>query len=113
LFTACRSDQVAWESEGHGEFTLRATRVLAASTGPLSARALHQSASTLQRRLRREGTTYQRLLDATRRELALEYLKHGGHSLADITFLLGFADQSNFTRAFRRWTGKTPRQFLD
>jgi len=34
------------------------------------------------------------------------------HSLADITFLLGFADQSNFTRAFRRWTGKTPRQYL-
>jgi AraC-like DNA-binding protein len=76
------------------------------------ARALNQSASTLQRRLRREGTNYQRLLDATRRELALDYLKDGRHSLADITFLLGFADQSNFTRAFRRWTGKTPRQFL-
>ncbi|MEY2920244.1 MAG: Helix-turn-helix domain, partial [Pseudomonadota bacterium] len=41
------------------------------------------------------------------------YLKQGQHTLADITFLLGFADQSNFTRAFRRWTGKTPRQFLD
>jgi AraC-like DNA-binding protein len=76
------------------------------------ARALHQSASTLQRRLRDEGTTYQRLLDATRKDLALEYLREGRHSLADITFLLGFADQSNFTRAFRRWTGKTPRQFL-
>ena len=76
------------------------------------ARALHQSASTLQRRLRREGTTYQRLLDATRRELAIEYLKEGEHTLADITFLVGFADQSNFTRAFRRWTGQTPREFL-
>jgi AraC-like DNA-binding protein len=76
------------------------------------ARSLNQSASTLQRRLREEGTSYQRLLDATRRELAVDYLKDGRHSLADITFLLGFADQSNFTRAFRRWTGKTPRQFL-
>jgi AraC-like DNA-binding protein len=76
------------------------------------ARALHQSTSTLQRRLRDEGTTYQHLLDATRKDLALEYLREGRHSLADITFLLGFADQSNFTRAFRRWTGKTPRQFL-
>jgi AraC-like DNA-binding protein len=76
------------------------------------ARALNQSASTLQRRLRQEGTSYQRLLDATRHELAVDYLKDGRHSLADITFLLGFADQSNFTRAFRRWTGKTPRQFL-
>jgi len=76
------------------------------------ARALHQSASTLQRRLRDEGTSYQRLLEQTRRDLALEYLRRGEHSLADITFLVGFADQSNFTRAFRRWTGKTPRQFL-
>jgi AraC-like DNA-binding protein len=76
------------------------------------ARALNQSPSTLQRRLRAEGTNYQHLLDATRRELALHYLKDGRHSLAEITFLLGFADQSNFTRAFRRWTGETPRQFL-
>jgi AraC-like DNA-binding protein len=76
------------------------------------ARSLHQSTSTLQRRLRAEGTSFQRLLDATRREQALQYLKEGHHSLADITFLLGFSDQSNFTRAFRRWTGKTPRQYL-
>lgn len=76
------------------------------------ARSLHQSTSTLQRRLRREGTSFQSLLSETRREKALEYLRSGRHSLADITFLLGFADQSNFTRAFRRWTGKTPREFL-
>jgi AraC-like DNA-binding protein len=76
------------------------------------ARALNQSTSTLQRRLREEGTSYQRLLDGTRRDLAVEYLKAGRHSLADIAFLLGFADQSNFTRAFRRWTGRTPRQQL-
>ncbi|HEX7374916.1 MAG TPA: AraC family transcriptional regulator ligand-binding domain-containing protein, partial [Steroidobacteraceae bacterium] len=53
------------------------------------ARSLHQSTSTLQRRLRDEGTTYQQLLDQTRRDLALEYLRAGEHSLADITFLLG------------------------
>jgi AraC-like DNA-binding protein len=76
------------------------------------ARSLHQSASTLQRRLRDEGTSYLQLLDATRRDRALEYMRSDQHSLADITFLLGFADQSNFTRAFRRWTGKTPRQYL-
>lgn len=95
---------------------VRVLLLKAMSSGDLDqdgvARALHQSASTLHRRLREEGTSYQRLLDATRREQALEYLKEGRHSLADITFLLGFADQSNFTRAFRRWTGKTPRQYL-
>jgi AraC-like DNA-binding protein len=76
------------------------------------ARSLHQSPSTLQRRLRREGTCFQDLLTEARRDKALEYLRSGDHSLADITFLLGFADQSNFTRAFRRWTGKTPREFM-
>ena len=95
---------------------VRSLLLKAMSSGDLDqegiARALNQSASTLQRRLRREGTTYQRLLDTTRRELALEYLREGSHTLADITFLLGFADQSNFTRAFRRWTGKTPSQYL-
>jgi AraC-like DNA-binding protein len=76
------------------------------------ARTLNQSASTLQRRLREEGTSFQQVLDATRRDLALDYLQTGTHSLADIAFLLGFSDQSNFTRAFRRWTGKTPKQYL-
>jgi len=76
------------------------------------ARSLNQSASTLQRRLRDEGATYQELLDATRHEMALDYLRQGRHSLVDVAFLLGFTDQSNFTRAFRRWTGKTPREYL-
>ena len=76
------------------------------------ARSLNQSASTLQRRLREEGATYQELLGATRHEMALEYLRQGRHSLVDVAFLLGFTDQSNFTRAFRRWTGKTPREYL-
>jgi AraC-like DNA-binding protein len=41
--------------------------------------------------------------------MALQYLRDGRHSLAEIAFLVGFSDQANFTRAFRRWTGKTPR----
>jgi AraC-like DNA-binding protein len=76
------------------------------------ARSLNQSASTLQRRLRRAGTRYQDLLDATRRDLAFAYLEQGEYGLADIAFLLGFTDQANFTRAFRRWTGETPRTFM-
>ncbi|HSN71969.1 MAG TPA: AraC family transcriptional regulator [Steroidobacteraceae bacterium] len=77
------------------------------------ARNLHQSASTLQRRLRQEGTSYQALLDETRRWMAEAYLQDGRYSLAEIAFLLGFADQSNFTRAFKRWTGRTPGSYLD
>lgn len=76
------------------------------------ARSLNQSTSTLQRRLRRAGTRYQELLDATRRDLAFEYLERDEYGLADVAFLLGFTDQANFTRAFRRWTGETPRTFV-
>ncbi|HSQ69028.1 MAG TPA: AraC family transcriptional regulator [Steroidobacteraceae bacterium] len=73
------------------------------------AQRLSQSASTLGRRLRSEGTNYQAVLDSTRRDMALQYLRDGRHSLAEIAFLVGFSDQANFTRAFRRWTGRTPR----
>ena len=88
----------------------------AIATGKLDkshvARSLNQSPSTLQRRLRRAGTSYQDLLDSMRRDLAIDHLKGGRHSLADIAFLLGFADQASFTRAFRRWTGTTPSDFM-
>jgi len=75
------------------------------------ARRMHMSRSTLHRRLRDENTSYKDLLDNTRRTLALEYVQEREHSLSYIAFLLGFSDQSNFSRAFRRWTGKSPRSF--
>jgi len=75
------------------------------------ARVLAMSEKTLQRRLKDERTTYQHLLDETRRELAEEYLRDGGLSVCEVTFRLGFSDQSSFTRAFKRWTGVAPREF--
>jgi AraC-like DNA-binding protein len=73
--------------------------------------ALHFSEKTLQRRLRDEGTSYQEILDETRRELAQQYLREGRASVCEITFRLGFSDQSSFTRAFKRWTGRAPGEF--
>ncbi len=75
------------------------------------ARALEMSERSLQRRLEAEGTTYLRLLDDTRRELAQQYLGQTDVSLAEISFLLGFANQSSFYRASRRWFGVSPRQY--
>lgn len=63
----------------------------------------------LQRELQAEGTSFQKLLDQTRQELALRYLKDPTFSIHDIAFLLGFSAPSAFNRAFKRWTGKTPR----
>ena len=72
---------------------------------------LHRSTSTLQRQLQGEGTTYREVLEDTRRNLATEYLRDGRMSHAEIAYLLGFSDQSNFSRAFKRWFGKGPRAF--
>jgi AraC-like DNA-binding protein len=74
------------------------------------ARALGTSSRSLQRRLKDEGTTFQALLDDTRRALALEHLHNPATTLTDVALLTGFADASSFHRAFRRWTGTTPRE---
>lgn len=66
---------------------------------------------TLQRRLQAEETSYQHLLDGTRRELARQYLGEPRHSLAEVADLLGFVDQSNLFRACRRWFGMPPGQY--
>ncbi|MDR2308556.1 MAG: AraC family transcriptional regulator [Paucimonas sp.] len=75
------------------------------------AQVLHLSQRTLQRRLQDEGTSFQALLDDTRRELAEQYLAQSGTTLLETAYLLGFADPSNFYRAFRRWFDTTPSEY--
>jgi AraC-like DNA-binding protein len=76
------------------------------------ARELGMSVRGLQDKLSREGTTFQKLLDYSRKETALQYLKNPDMTLCDIAFMLGFSEQSVFNHAFKRWTGKTPKQYL-
>jgi AraC-like DNA-binding protein len=75
------------------------------------ARDLHMSRRSLQRRLAEAEATYQSLVEETRREMALRYLADPDKSATDIAFLLGYSQQSAFTRAFRRWTGKSPSAY--
>lgn len=75
---------------------------------PRAAKELHVSARTLQRRLEHRQLTWQQLLDRTREQLARQYLADRSLTLSDIALLLGFSEQSAFTRAFRRWTADTP-----
>jgi AraC-like DNA-binding protein len=75
------------------------------------AKGLHMSVRTLQRRLDENGIVFSDLVDEVRQELAKKHLNAGELTLTEIGFLLGFSEQSSFTRAFKRWTGKTPLEF--
>ena len=72
--------------------------------------SLFISTRTLQRRLSEEGHTYKQHLENVRRTLAEEYIRDERLSLNEISYLLGFSEQSSFSRAFKRWTGTTPSQ---
>lgn len=76
---------------------------------PLVAKSLAMSARHLQRGLANEGTTFQSLLDDARRELAVRHLSSPGATVAKVAWLVGFSEPSAFHRAFRRWTGHSPR----
>lgn len=71
---------------------------------------LHMSERTLRRRLTAEGTSFQEVFNDVRCRLAGEYLDSTLLSVADIADLLGFADPSNFRRAFIQWSGRSPAQ---
>ncbi len=71
---------------------------------------LHLNPRTMQRRLGQEGINFKQILNDTRREIAHNYIRNSSISLTEIAYLLGFADQANFTRAFRRWTGSPPSE---
>lgn len=76
------------------------------------ARKLGLSRRSLQRRLGEEGTRFQQLVDATRRSIAERQIRERKLALSEIAFLLGFSEASAFHRAFRRWTGLTPSEYL-
>jgi AraC-like DNA-binding protein len=81
------------------------------ATLPRAARELHLSPRSLQRRLDARGLTWHQLLNDTREQLARQYLADRSLSIGDIALLVGFSEQSAFTRAFQRWTGETPARW--
>lgn len=73
-----------------------------------TARAVGVSGRTLKRKLAARGTTFAALLEEARRERAMLLLRSAELSLLEVADRLGYSDLANFTRAFRRWTGRTP-----
>lgn len=76
-----------------------------------AATQLHMSERTLRRKLAAENTSFQEVLNDVRHRIASEYLQSTTLSVADIADLLGFADPSNFRRAFVQWSGVSPAAY--
>lgn len=72
------------------------------------ARSMGYSPRTLRRHLEQEGTSFRSLVDSIRYSQAKQYLANTHYSLSDISTLLGYANQSAFTRSYKRWSGETP-----
>ena len=69
------------------------------------------SVRTLQRRLSLEQTSYRKVLELARLDAALRGLEQSDEPLSQIALKLGFSEQSAFSRAFRDWTGVSPRSY--
>jgi AraC-like DNA-binding protein len=75
------------------------------------ASSIHVSQRSLQRKLKEQGMSFSQLVESTRRELGLQYVRDPQYSFNEIAFLLGFTEPANFSRAFKRWYDKSPSQF--
>lgn len=75
------------------------------------AESLAMNVRTLQRHLAAWGVTFEQLLDDLLFHYAMIELREAGRSVTDVAFDLGYSDSAHFARAFRRWTGCTPREF--
>jgi len=76
------------------------------------AREMSLSVRTLQNRLKSEGRVFSELLEETRERLAKKYLREK-YTVEDITYLLGFAEPSVFRKAFKKWSGSTPKEYRE
>ena len=75
--------------------------------------ALHISSRTLQRRLQDEGSSFQRVLEEARHQLARHYLNNSVLELNEAAYLLGYEDANSFVRAFRTWEGVPPARWRE
>lgn len=93
-------------------FKVRRIIVEHLSTGNVTvekvAAELFMSKRKLQRLMQEEGTTFLQLINETRKDIAKQYVRDKDMDLTEIAFLLGFAEQSTFSRSFKRWTGTSP-----
>lgn len=75
------------------------------------AATLNMSGRSMQRRLSEEGTNFTHILQATREKMSAHYIRENKLTLSEIAYLLGFSEQANFSRAFKRWYDCSPTEY--
>lgn len=118
-FIAIKAENTLFESIPIKAITLlpiKLRKLLMSSYGAfpsmeVAAEKLGMSSRTLRRRLIEDGSSYQQVLNNVRAHLAKDILFNRTDSITEIAILLGFSDSSAFTKAFKKWTGLTPRDF--
>lgn len=104
-------DQYSEELPSRVETAIRNMMPIGEITLDAIAKLMAMSPRSLQRHLKAQGSSFQELVDDARRQVAEHYLQHSSLQLTQIADLLGFKCLSNFTHAFRRWHGISPRQW--
>lgn len=101
-----------------GDITFAIRNMLRVMPGPLpSLEAMAErfcvSSRTLKRRLAEKDTTYREVVESVLKDRAIQLLRYTNQSVSEIAYELGYADLSNFSRAFRKWTGKSASEFRE
>ncbi len=115
-FEKYAQDFIAQMDRPNNEHTRAVTKILLARLDDESlsiqkvAREMAVSVRTLQKRLEAEGTDFSELLRDTRERLAKQYLREN-YTAEQITYLLGFSEPSVFRKSFKKWTGRTPKEY--
>lgn len=112
----CELEFRRWHSDREGPLPERVRAALRDHPAPLPdlarmAERLAVSPRTLKRHLQQAGLTYRRLQDDALYREASKQLADRRKRISDVAFALGYSDVANFSRAFKRWSGQTPRQY--
>ncbi len=113
-FETYAADFLAWITEQTRTYMIKKWLLANMDCGhltiELAAKAFALSVRSLQDQLKKEGAEFRQLLQQTREQLAKKYLQDQ-YTVEDITYLLGFSDHSTFRKAFKKWTGFTPKEY--